>query len=135
MLKQYLNRFATNKKITQQDSQHPYAAPKYGNTIQFSPYIPETSENSDKENIFLEQVLGALLYYGMGIYCTMLVVINSIEGNKTYGMLATMDAVVQLLDYTATHPDAKATSHRSNMIKKHSNASYLSENQACRRVE
>ena len=80
--------------------------------------LPQTfrpNVKSPLKKIFLEQVLGALLYYAMAIDCTMLVAINSVAVNKKYGMRATMDAVVQLLDYAATHPDAEVTFTRSDM--------------------
>ena len=41
------------------------------------------------------------------------------------------EKVKQLLDYTATHPDAIVTYNASNMVlAAHSNASYLSESNA-----
>ena len=46
-----------------------------------------------------------------------------------------MDAIIQLLNYAATNPNAAIQFHRSNMILyAHSNASYLSEPQAKSRV-
>ena len=130
-----IERFRKRQHFKIQDSPHPYAAPKYGRTQQYAPNIPSESEISTEDNKFLEQVLGALLYYAMAIDCTMLVAINSVAVNKKYGMRATMDAVVQLLDYAATHPDAEVTFHKSNMILKiHSDASYLSEYGARSRV-
>ena len=50
-------------------------------------------------------------------------------------MQATTVAVVQLLDYAATHPDAGVTFSKSDMVLKiHSDASYLSEYGARSRV-
>ena len=130
-----LERFRNRQICKKQDSPHPYTAPKYGRTTQYAPIIPDRSEITTEENKFLEQVLGALLYYGMAIDCTMLVAINSVAVNKKYGMRQTMDAIVQLLDYAATHPDAEISFHRSDMILKiHSDASYLSEFGARSRV-
>jgi hypothetical protein len=46
-----------------------------------------------------------------------------------------MDAIIHLLDYAATHPDAAIRVHQSNMIQSiHSDASYLSEPKARSRV-
>jgi hypothetical protein len=43
----------------------------------------------------------------------------------------TMKKIKQFLDFAATHPDAVVTYHASNMVLAgHSNASYLSENNA-----
>ena len=104
-----LARFCNQQKIKKQDSPHPFTSPKYGRSIQFAPTIPEEKEITKKENKFLEQVLGALVYYEMAIDCTMLVAVNSIAVNKKYAMRATMDAVIQLFNYAATHLDAKVT--------------------------
>ena len=50
-------------------------------------------------------------------------------------MRATIDTVVQLLDYAATHSDGKVTFQKSDMIfKTHSDASYLSKYSAWSRV-
>ena len=104
-----LARFWKKHKFRIQDFPHPYNAPKYGRTTQFAPDIPETSEISTDNNKFLEQVLGTLLYFAMTIDYTMLVTINVIAVNKKYGIQLKMDAVVQLLDYAATHPYAEVT--------------------------
>ena len=46
-----------------------------------------------------------------------------------------MDAIVQLLNYAATHPDAAIRYYKSDMVLYvHSDASYLSESQARSRV-
>ena len=50
-------------------------------------------------------------------------------------MKKTMDAVIHLLNYAATHPDAEVTFYASDMILKiHTDASYLSEQGARSRV-
>ena len=59
-----LKQFRNKQTFKQQDSPHPYTAPKYGHTTQFSPKIPEHREIRDEDNKFLKQFLGALLYYG-----------------------------------------------------------------------
>ena len=86
-----LERFRNRQKFKQQDLPHLYTAPKYGQSMQFARILPKASKITEEENIFLEQVLGALLYYGMAIDCTMLV-FNC--GKQKNGMRAMMDAVV-----------------------------------------
>ena len=54
---------------------------------------------------------------------------------QTHGTVKTMDAVIQLLNYAATHPDAAIRFYKSDMILYiHSDASYLSEPKARSRV-
>ena len=111
-----------------EDSPHPYTAPKYGRKVQDALQAPETVEITPDENKFLEQVLGTFLYYGQAVDSTMLMAINSIAVRKKYGMRETMEAIVQLLNYAASHQDAEITYRASNMVLKiHTDASYLSK--------
>lgn len=58
----------------------------------------------------------------------MLIALGTVAAAQTKGTAKTMQAVVQVLNYTATHPDAAICFHKSDMILYvHSDASYLSE--------
>ena len=83
-LQLYWNNSETNTNSKKQDSPHPYTAPKYGCTTQVAPNIPNDTEITKDENKFLEQMLGALLYYSISIYCTMIVSVNSIAVKKIW---------------------------------------------------
>ena len=62
----------------------------------------------------------------MAIDCTMLTAVNSIVVAKKHGMKETIEAMTQVLDYVATHPDAAITFYPSDMILHiHSDASYF----------
>jgi hypothetical protein len=61
----------------------------------------------------------------------MLVALGSLASAQTKATTNTMKAAHQLLDYAATHPDAKVRFNKSDMIlQMHSDASYLSESEA-----
>jgi hypothetical protein len=65
----------------------------------------------------------------------MLVSLGTLAAAQTKGTTATAKACTQLLNYAATHPDALICYTASDMILKlHSDASYLSEPEACSRV-
>jgi hypothetical protein len=92
---------------------------------------PTEKEITAEQNKRLEKLLGSLLFYGMAIDGTMLTAINSIAVAKKHGMRETVEAMTQLLDYAATHPNAAITFFPSDMILHiHSDASYLSEPEA-----
>jgi hypothetical protein len=65
----------------------------------------------------------------------MLVALGTLTAAQTKGTKHTMQALVQLLDYAATHPNAAIRFHKSAMVLYvHSNASYLSKPKARSRV-
>lgn len=79
--------------------------------------------------------MGTFLFYGRAVDNTMLVALGTVAAAQTHGTETTMDTVVQLLNYAATHPDAAIRFYGSDMILYvHSDASYLSEPNARSRV-
>ena len=83
----------------------------------------------------LQQILGTLLYYARAIDNTMLVAISTLASVQATGTKATLNAAIHLLNYCATHPDAKIRFTASDMILHvHSDASYLSVHGARSRV-
>jgi hypothetical protein len=75
----------------------------------------------------LQKVVGNLLYYARAVDSTMLVALNGLASAQTKVTNATANALVHLLNYCITYPDAKIQYHASNMILHlHSDASYLS---------
>jgi hypothetical protein len=58
----------------------------------------------------------------------MLRALGSLASFQAAGTTKTMDALIHLLDYAATHPDAQVRFRNSDMVLyAHSDASYLSE--------
>jgi hypothetical protein len=75
------------------------------------------------------------LLYGKAVDTTMLAALGTLATAQTCSTEKTMDSPVHLLDYAASHPDAKVRYYKSNMILYvHSDASYLSEPKARSRV-
>ena len=110
-----------------QHSPHVWQKPKYGSTIQYAPAHDNTLALNAKDTKHVQEVLGTLLFYTHAIDSTMLPTIGTLASQQAHGTKATLEALTQLLNYCATHPDAKVRFHASDMIfHVHSDASYLS---------
>jgi hypothetical protein len=104
-------------------------APTYSSAPQLSTPIDESPNLNASEKLWLQEVVGTLLYYARAIGCTMLVALGTITAARTTH--ATAQAVIQLLKYAATNPDAVLQYHASDMVLHvHSDASYQSESQS-----
>jgi hypothetical protein len=81
----------------------------------------------DKQCNTIKKITGSVLYYSRAVDPTVLIPLNDIAKVKTPATEKTKTVTGQLLDYLATHPDAKIRVHASDMILHiHSDASYLS---------
>jgi len=66
---------------------------------------------------------------------TLLAALGTIATQQAKGTCDTMEAIMQLLDYCAMHPNATIGYHASNMVLWiHSNASYLTAPKSCLRT-
>jgi hypothetical protein len=126
-----LHKFQHPKLNRAQHAPHKWNEPIYGAKIQLADPIDQ-SEPLPPEGIKrVQQITGTLLYYARAVDPTMLVALGTIAAQQSHGTAATADAIVQLLDYCATHPDSTIRYRASDMILRiHSDASYLSEAKA-----
>ena len=82
----------------------------------------------------MQQIVGTLHYYSIAVDPTMLTALGSISAQQSKGTEKTYSDTLWLLNYAATHPNAKIRYTAINMIIYiHSDASYLSEPRACSR--
>jgi hypothetical protein len=87
-----------------------------------------------KETKLIQEILGTLLYYARAVDSTMLATIRTIATQQASATKQTMKAIVQLLNYCATHPDAVVRYSANDMVLHvESDASYLSATEACSR--
>jgi hypothetical protein len=116
----------------------PYAPqPKQFASEAQCPLPPNTSpllSNADIKHI--QRIIGIILYYIRAVDLTVLMALSTIASEQLRGTEFTMTKTKQLLDYLATHPDAKVRFHASDMtLNIHLDASYLLEanahSQAC----
>jgi hypothetical protein len=86
---------------------------------------------SDKDVNKLQQLTGTLLYYARAVDPTLIMPIKVWASEQSNATEVTADKVIKLLNYCNTHPETKIRYHASDMILHiHSDASYLSENEA-----
>ena len=110
-----------------QDAPHHWNTPTYGKQTQYAENEPDAPVLPANEINKCQQITGTLLYYAIAVDPTMLVSLGDIAANQSKATEDTRNQIYWLLDYAATHPDAKITYSASNMIIRiHSDASYLS---------
>jgi hypothetical protein len=130
-----LNRFNHLAPPRPQNAPYPWTVPDFGARIQYAE--PEDqSVKLDKAGIKrIMEAVGTFYFLARAVDNTMLVALSSLASQQTKGTAQTMDKLVHLLDYAATHPNPSVRFHRSDMVLYcHSDASYLSEPQARSRV-
>ena len=73
----------------------------------------------------------SILFYARSVYSKFLVGLNTITTQQTSATENNLKRLEELLDYAATHPDAKIRYRASDIILQiHTDASYLSEPKA-----
>lgn len=126
-----LARFQHPAPAKPQHSPHAWNKPVYGSKQQLTVDPDIGTPLTTTEVTKLQQIIGVLLYYARAVDSTMLVALGTLAAQQTKATTNTMTAAHQLLDYAATHPDAKIRFKSSDMILQiHSDASYLSESEA-----
>ena len=83
----------------------------------------------------IQQIVGALLYYGWGVDITIHVTLSAIAACQTRVTEEYREAAIQVLDYVASHPQAGIMYHKSAMIlDAHADAGYQNETDTRSRV-
>jgi hypothetical protein len=112
-------------------SPHTWNPPIYGAKTQFVSEPTPSPALSDKDVSKLQQLTGTLLYYTRAVDPPLIMPINVLASEQSNATDVTADKVIKLLNYCNTHPETKICYHASDMILHiHSDASYLSENEA-----
>jgi hypothetical protein len=126
-----LERFQKTPSHGQEQSPHAWTNPIYGTPTQLTSPVDDTALLPPAELTRIQEITGTLLFYARAIDSTMLVALGTIASNQSKGMQATAQALTQLLNYAAAHPDATVRYTPSDMyLHIHSDASYLSEAKA-----
>ena len=130
-----LQRFKHPTPARPQHSPHAWQKPDYGAKVQYALEEDLSLPLSPDDTKRVQEVLGTLLFYARAVDSTMLTAISAIATQQAKGTKATMDAIIHLLNYCATHPDAAVRFHASDMILHiESDASYLTAPKARSRV-
>ncbi len=94
---------------------------------------PPLLDNKGKKRI--QKITGSILYYARAVDMTVLMALSTIAMSQAKPTENTMERCVQLLNYLATHANAKIRFNASDMIMNiHLDVSYLSESKACSRA-
>jgi hypothetical protein len=126
-----LHKFRHPQPEQPEDAPHIWNKPTYGASVQYAPQTDQQAQLPAPEITILQQIVGTLLYYSITVDPTMLVALGTIAANQSKATATTANAVVKLLNYVATHPDATIRYRRSDMVLYlHSDASYLSVSKA-----
>jgi hypothetical protein len=121
-----LQRFQHPPPACPQHAPHAWQQPTYGAKTQYAP-SPDNSPALDASDInHIQQVLGTLLFYARAVDSSMLPAISTLASQQSHGTKATLEALTQLLNYCATHPEAAIRYVASDMcLHIDSDASYL----------
>jgi hypothetical protein len=85
----------------------------------------------EKKKQRVRQIVGSILYYARAVDMTVLMALSTIAMSQAKPTENTMEICIQLMDYLATHADAKNRFYASDMVMNiHSDALYLSESKA-----
>ena len=130
-VKQALQKF--NYEITgipkNTDAPHPYKATKKLGLPMTHP-TDNSAKLSPHEIKHLQQIVGTFLFYSRAVDPTMLTALSTIATKQSQSTPNTKEKADHFLKYAASHPDATIKFFKSDMILKiHSDASYLSEQQ------
>ena len=129
-VKAALLKFQRGATTKPQNALHRWNQPTYGAKNQYSDTNKADLVDA-KSKLYVQQVCGNFLYYSIAVNQTMLSDLNAISAAQANATTTTMEDIVWLLNYVATHPDATIHYHASDMILHIArNASYLCEEQA-----
>ena len=130
-IKNVLHKYQHTPSRRKQYSPYPYQHIIYGQKVQKPTPLDNTPALNAKDTKYVQQVIGALLYYARAIDCTMLVTLSKLSHMQSKPTQLTLRLIHHLLDYCATNPDATIRYTPSDMILKiQSDSSYLSEPKA-----
>ena len=89
-----------------QHSPHALKKPNYGAKTQLTDAADVSIQLLPKGRKHLQEVIGALLYFGRAVDSTILVALGTLPAAQAQGTQPTAEACTHLLNYCATHPDA-----------------------------
>jgi hypothetical protein len=119
-----LGRFQHNTFGRAHHVPHAWTKPQYGSHPQLTPAPDATNLLPPSTLTRIQEILGTLLLYGRTIDSTMLVALGTIASQKSKGTQVMAQALAQLINYAADHPDATVRYHTSDMyLRVHSDAS------------
>jgi hypothetical protein len=130
-----LHKFRHDTPTSREDAPHKWNRPAYGAKIQYAPNFDSSTPLNKSQVTRLQQVIGMLLYYSIAVDPTVLAALGTIAAAQSNATNHTATAVVKILNYAATNPNAVIRYKASGMtLYVHSDASYLSKPKALSRT-
>jgi hypothetical protein len=130
-IKAALNKFQHPPPTRIENAPHTWRPPVQGAKTQ---YIEERKDSPllhQKDIARIQQLAGTILYYAWAVYPALILPGSVLASEQTQATAATADKVIKLLNYCASHTEAKFRYHASDMILNiYSDASYLSRREA-----
>jgi hypothetical protein len=134
-IKAALHKYQHPAPARPEHSPHTWNPPIYGAKTQIVSDPTPSPVLSDKDVNKLQQLTGTLLYYARAFYPTLIMPIKVLASEQSNATKVTAAKLIKLLNYCNMHPETKHRYHASDMILQiHSDASYLSENEATSRT-
>ena len=99
-----------------QNFPHPVASRRYGNIAQDSIPHNETPTAVPNGILRIQQVVGSILYYARAVDMNILTDLTTLGSEQAKSTTNTIKVTDRLLDYLATHTDAKMRYYASNMV-------------------
>ena len=90
---------------------HAWTKPIYRAKIQYAEPADDSPPLNATDIKCIQEILGTLLFYARAMDNTMLTAISAIATQQSKGTKQTMQAIIQLLNYCATHPNAVVHFH------------------------
>jgi hypothetical protein len=109
-----LLRFQHIAPSRQQHSPNAWQAPVYGVAPQLTAPADDSALLSAAGITWVQEIIGVLIYHARAVDNTLLVALGALASSPKLEFTAT--ALVQLLNYCATHSDAVIRFHASNMV-------------------
>jgi hypothetical protein len=130
-IKSALNKFQHPPPTRPENAPHTWIPHIYGAKTQYIKDQQDSLLLPQKDVTHIQQLAGMLLYYVRAVEPKLILPVFFLASEQTQATSTTADKVIKLLNYCATHPEAKLRYHASNMVLNiHSDASYLSECEA-----
>ena len=115
-IKQALHKFKHPMAPKPEDAHHKCKQPVYGAKQQLSNVEDDIPVLPPLDITHIKTVVGKILHHAIAVDNTMLVTLGNLDSLQTKGTQKTLEALTQLLNYSATHQNSTVRFWRSGMI-------------------
>jgi hypothetical protein len=125
------HRFQHRAPAKHQGASHAWTVPTYDAKVQYAPTPDDSPVFAPADITDIQQKVGSLLYYAVGVDPFMRVALGTIASAQSQATAHTQSVCEWVMDYAASNPLSIIRYYASDMcLYLHSDASYLSETRA-----